>query len=807
MPHPWFEDYKLMWTKIQRSSAFWTALLALAVTSCAKHEDKSPAPAVSDAHAPATSTLTIDDRLAALENADSCNANGVQEMNAVHAEVREQHLHALNDADELSAGLNLATKTDAYYARLRALAARCVQNAAAADKAKYNDLANASAAEAVAQNFLADKAALCRPESAEILALAPRALPGLSAATHDKLAAAFRACGTADAQTLVQKSALAKLHAQVKRAAADACSLDSQAFADEQSPEVAKLYKNSLPTIAAQLLSRQLALGLAGELQKLTCEPEKRHEPALNITALDAEFRALLANDNRCRVENAFDSLRSRAVRAEAADQAALLSGQYRQKVTALYVNFRARIQTAAFSCNEQREANFKRAHFAQALELWRRFAEAPVCSDERAAEYARVMAAVRQFESADQSLDLTAEGRDQLNKMYADLGAQMKTWADKCRDAMEQEKRRLEEEKRKEEQQRKAEEERQREEQRKQAEEQKRKEEEQRKLEEQRRQQEEQQRKRAEEQKRKEEEQRRRDAEQRRKDEERRRIEEQKRQQEEQRKQAEEQKRKEELERQQEFQRKQEERKRLEKQKREEWNLRRLRLTAPRWGESSVRKPWTEAVLKVVQSRIEDFNKARDVEDFCPGYRTAEPYEQENCWLLLVTAISEHESNFKTSDSFTEGNGVDSIGLLALSPGECRQAHSARELGDPVRNLLCGVEKMADLVARDKVIDGSRDAKGNDLGGRSRGIAAYWSTVRPRYKQFDRRRNRYLTLGHKADILGITRRFRALRAGVAATPQPQEQAKSQPAKPQPKPAKPAKPVKPSPGKPKPGRR
>jgi hypothetical protein len=154
-----------------------------------------------------------------------------------------------------------------------------------------------------------------------------------------------------------------------------------------------------------------------------------------------------------------------------------------------------------------------------------------------------------------------------------------------------------------------------------------------------------------------------------------------------------------------------------------------------------------------VVHARIRDFDSAKDAEVFCPGYRSASQPERENCWLLLVSAISKFESNFKVGDSFREPTGQDSIGLLALSPGECPNAPTARQLMDPVQNLICGVNMMAKLIARRGYIDGSTNGRG--------GATDYWSTLKPRHKRFDKTRNRYLNLGYKAEIIAFTKRYR----------------------------------------------
>jgi hypothetical protein len=154
----------------------------------------------------------------------------------------------------------------------------------------------------------------------------------------------------------------------------------------------------------------------------------------------------------------------------------------------------------------------------------------------------------------------------------------------------------------------------------------------------------------------------------------------------------------------------------------------------------------WTEAVIKVVRRRLADFERARDKDDFCPGYQLATNEEREMCWLLLIAGVTKKESNFDPMDKFHEGGGRYSYGLMSLSPGECPNAPAARDLYDPVRNLACGTNIMAKLIARHGFIDGPKS---------SRGAAAYWSTLRKPYTSAG------YSLGKKKEIMAITRGYR----------------------------------------------
>ena len=164
---------------------------------------------------------------------------------------------------------------------------------------------------------------------------------------------------------------------------------------------------------------------------------------------------------------------------------------------------------------------------------------------------------------------------------------------------------------------------------------------------------------------------------------------------------------------------------------------------------------PWTRTVILVVRARIRDLEQARDVESFCPGYRSATPAQREVCWLRLVGGIVEFESSFRPDEPpFYEGNGIYSVGLLALSTGECPNAPTQKALMDPVQNLICGVNKMAFLISRGKSIDSPEH----------RGASAYWSTLRSPYKVWDKHRQRWLYLGKKDQIIERTKKYKSFQ-------------------------------------------
>ncbi|MGZ6404340.1 MAG: hypothetical protein ACXWTJ_22990, partial [Bdellovibrionota bacterium] len=170
----------------------------------------------------------------------------------------------------------------------------------------------------------------------------------------------------------------------------------------------------------------------------------------------------------------------------------------------------------------------------------------------------------------------------------------------------------------------------------------------------------------------------------------------------------------------------------------------------ASMWHNVPQSDSWTAAVLAVVQARRHDFEQARDVEAFCPGYAKATEAQRDVCWLRLVGSVVEFESSFKPHERpFCEGNGVYSVGLMALSTGECPDAMTTEQLQDPVANLTCGVNRMAKLIQRDHYIENADDS----------GACAYWSTLRAPHKA-KLADGRVVTLGKRDEVIARTKQF-----------------------------------------------
>lgn len=163
-------------------------------------------------------------------------------------------------------------------------------------------------------------------------------------------------------------------------------------------------------------------------------------------------------------------------------------------------------------------------------------------------------------------------------------------------------------------------------------------------------------------------------------------------------------------------------------------------------WSHIKGTVSWTQAVVSVVRSHFSKLERAKDISLFCPGYHSSSRSSRETCWIRLVSAVSKFESSFNPHSTFREPNGAMSIGLLALSPGECANASSSAALKNPTRNLICGTRKMAELISAHGYIDGPASR---------RGAAAYWSVLRKPY-----RHGKY-KLGKKDQIIAITRQFK----------------------------------------------
>ena len=677
---------------------------------------------------PAPIEVPFQERLNALEiHPEKCAAPQAKALEKIDAELRALYIKELAAAKTLPEAKNVDTSLSPYFARVRAVAEGC----------QSGRLARTSPEEAVISSYL--KEATCENLVADDALLAYRLFQGnLSQESAQALGKLLSSCGRTDTaanEKSFRASKLGSLEIKRQGAAKNPCSLDSLYFADESTEQIAEEYQAvARPLPAARLLSLQLHLhsGLSFRKLRASCEEKNQVEPALALQGLEAELSAFEVKQDRCGADDTLAGIKARAIEAESADQAKLLSRKFRDIVKGRYQALLAKAQLLEAGCQEQKESNLRNAQVYGLKARWDAFRAQESYSEARLSDASALLAEVLKAKSADNSLNLSPAGRAELKQLYRELEGSIAKWQEACRASLaaEKERQRLEEEKRKQEERKRAEEERKR------LEEEKRKDAERKRAEEEQRRKEEAEKKRLEEEKKKTEEQKR--------------LEERKRKQEEERKRAEEEKKKGESEQ----RRKEEERKRAEQEKYRSVEEKRQKLTPPKWEQ--MKKPnhkvWTNTVLSVIRKRMNDFDQARDADSFCPGYHKAELHERENCWLQLVSFIALKESNYKQVSSFVESNGVASIGFLALSVGECDAygARTARDLNDPVKNLTCGTNMMARLIAKDKMI--SDTDIGPDLVQRrnGRGAAAYWSTLKPKHKVYHKINKRWYTVGFK---------------------------------------------------------
>lgn len=118
----------------------------------------------------------------------------------------------------------------------------------------------------------------------------------------------------------------------------------------------------------------------------------------------------------------------------------------------------------------------------------------------------------------------------------------------------------------------------------------------------------------------------------------------------------------------------------------------------AYRWKRS-----WTPSLMRELNRYQASFEKAKDLEEFCPGYRRANAGAKRNCWVRLVTGISSYESANKER---VLGDGGRAAGLLQIWSKNCKSLGLGREaLRKASNNLRCGVRLMARRVSADRHI------------------------------------------------------------------------------------------------------
>jgi len=142
-------------------------------------------------------------------------------------------------------------------------------------------------------------------------------------------------------------------------------------------------------------------------------------------------------------------------------------------------------------------------------------------------------------------------------------------------------------------------------------------------------------------------------------------------------------------------------------------------------WSSLPVGRAWTAVTLAAVTENLSSFERAADKQTYCPGYSRASLAQRKICWVRLVSAVAEYESDFNPTNKYQEANGSYSVGLLQLSTGECAGATSIAGLQNPANNLRCGTRKMAALIESYGYVTSPDNLHG---------AAAYWSTLRRPY-------------------------------------------------------------------------
>ena len=147
-------------------------------------------------------------------------------------------------------------------------------------------------------------------------------------------------------------------------------------------------------------------------------------------------------------------------------------------------------------------------------------------------------------------------------------------------------------------------------------------------------------------------------------------------------------------------------------------------------WDVSPNAERWTQAALVALDTHGAALPATipADIDNYCPGYRTADREERKAFWVALLSALSRHESTWRPDVS---GGGGRWHGLLQISPATARgygcQAQTAAELKVGAANLACGLRIMSVTVPRDGVISAGM-----------RGVAADWGPFHQSRKRED---------------------------------------------------------------------
>lgn len=141
------------------------------------------------------------------------------------------------------------------------------------------------------------------------------------------------------------------------------------------------------------------------------------------------------------------------------------------------------------------------------------------------------------------------------------------------------------------------------------------------------------------------------------------------------------------------------------------------------RWDHKPKAELWTRSALAALETHGTPLTKSvpRDIEAWCPAYRTAPERARKAFWVGFLSALAKHESTWRAE---AVGGGGRWFGLLQIVPSTARlykcRARTGADLKNGPDNLSCAVRIMAKTVIRDGVI-----ASG------PRGVAADWGPLR----------------------------------------------------------------------------
>lgn len=150
------------------------------------------------------------------------------------------------------------------------------------------------------------------------------------------------------------------------------------------------------------------------------------------------------------------------------------------------------------------------------------------------------------------------------------------------------------------------------------------------------------------------------------------------------------------------------------------------------RWDHKAQSAQWTRAAMRALKSHGRPILQTvpRDIDAWCPAYRSADSTGRAAFWTGMMSALAKHESTYRPT---AVGGGGRWYGLLQILPATARgykcKATTPNALKQGPANLSCAVRIMATTVPRDGVVSQGM-----------RGVAADWGPFHSRRKREDMR-------------------------------------------------------------------